>query len=289
MTRGPHAPTRHLRPARSTGAPTGGTPKPHGRVKIFGVSFERFVAVGDSFTEGVGDPDLTLPNGVRGWADRAASVLAGQSTSFHYANLAIRGRKMLGVLDEQIEPALAMQPDLVSMYAGGNDVLRPKVDIDSLMLGYDTAVERMRASGAQVVLFTPFDPGGFAIYAPLRGRFALYAEYVREIADRHGALIVDNWRLRGVYDDSRLWDVDRLHMSGAGHHRMAMQFLDALGVEHDLKPLPLPDAPQRTIRQRRAENLEWARLYAGPWVKRRLTGTSSGDGVSPRWPTLVPM
>ena len=76
--------------------------------------FHRYVALGDSFTEGVGDNDASLPNGVRGWADRVAEVLAGDD--FTYANLAIRGRQLLPILADQIEPALEMKPDLVSIY-----------------------------------------------------------------------------------------------------------------------------------------------------------------------------
>ena len=82
------------------------------------MTFHRYVALGDSFTEGVGDPDPGRPNGVRGWADRAADVLATQTDDFGYANLAIRGRKLQAVLAEQIQPALALEPDLVTIYAG---------------------------------------------------------------------------------------------------------------------------------------------------------------------------
>ena len=92
-----------------------------------GPVFHRYVALGDSFTEGVGDHDPRLPNGVRGWADRVAEVLATHADDFRYANLAIRGRKMAAILAEQVEPALALHPDLVSVYAGGNDILRPRV------------------------------------------------------------------------------------------------------------------------------------------------------------------
>ena len=103
-------------------------------------TFHRYVALGDSFTEGVGDHDPTLPNGVRGWADRVAEGLAARTADFGYANLAIRGRKMDAILAEQVEPALALRPDLVSVYAGGNDILRPKVSIDALVQRYDAAV-----------------------------------------------------------------------------------------------------------------------------------------------------
>jgi lysophospholipase L1-like esterase len=250
------------------------------------VSFHRYVALGDSFTEGVGDPDQTRPNGVRGWADRVAAVLANDD--FAYANLAIRGRKLLPIVADQIDPAIAMGPDLVTIYAGANDVLRPRVDIDALMAAYDVAIGRLTDTGARVVTFTAYDPGDAPVFGALRGRFAIYNELVREIAERHGATLVDFWRLRD-YRDDRLWDIDRMHMSSAGHQRMAIAVLDALGIEHDLQPLPLADRPVLTPRERRAANLEWARAHAAPWVKRRLTGTSSGDSLSPRWPALAPV
>ena len=118
-----------------------------------------YVALGDSFTEGVGDPDPMRPNGVRGWADRVAEVLGTGVAGFGYANLAIRGRKLREVLDEQLEPALAMRPDLVTVYAGGNDILRPSVDVDAMLAPYDDAVARLRQVSTEVLLFTGFDLG----------------------------------------------------------------------------------------------------------------------------------
>ncbi len=250
--------------------------------------FSRYVAIGDSFTEGVGDPDPDRPNGLRGWADRVAEVLATRTDGFGYANLAIRGRKLRGLIEEQLEPALAMQPDLVTSYAGANDILRPRVDIDALATAYDEAVGRLVATGATVVRFTAFDPGGSAIYRPMRGRFALYTEAVREIADRHGAHVVDFWRMR-EYRDFGYWDTDRMHLGTAGHQKMAMAVLDRLGVAHDLQPLPPTERPDLTAREARAKNLEWARTHATPWVHRRITGRSSGDLISPKRPDLAPI
>ncbi len=240
--------------------------------------------MGDSFTEGVGDPDPSLPNGVRGWADRAADVLAGQVDDFGYVNLAIRGRKMVPVIAEQLEPAVALQPDLVTLYAGANDILRPSVDIDSLVAAYDQALAELVATGARVVTFTAFDPGGFPVFGAVRGRFAVYNELVREVAEHRGVTLIDFWRMR-EYRDPRMWDVDRMHMSSAGHQRMAIAVLDALDVEHDLQPLPMPDRPVLTASQRWAANREWVSAHAAPWIKRRLTGTSSGDTLAPRWPS----
>ena len=251
--------------------------------------FHRYVALGDSFTEGVGDPDPTRPNGLRGWADRVAEVLAeasGPDGGFGYANLAIRGRKLHAILDEQLEPALALRPDLVTLYAGANDILRPRVDLDALVAAYDAALGSLAATGARVLVWTAFDPGGSAIYRPVRGRFALYNELVREAADRHGAGVVDFWRLR-EYRDWRYWDEDRMHMGPAGHQRMAIEVLDTLRVPHGLEPLPLTEVDAPSRREQLRDNLTWTREAALPWVQRRLTGRSSGDTVGPRYPTLA--
>jgi len=248
--------------------------------------FHRYVALGDSFTEGVGDPDPARPNGVRGWADRVAETMTARDPEFGYANLAIRGRKLRAILAEQVGPAIALRPDLVTLYAGANDILRPRVDLDDLMREYDDAVARLADTGAQVVLFTAFGARASRFYAPLRGRFAYYNELVREIVDRRGATLVDYWRM-SAYDDWGYWDLDRLHMSSAGHALMARQVLDVLGVRHDL-PVPPPlDRPVLSRAEQRRANWAWTRTHAGPWVRRRLTGRSSGDGLSPKYPDLT--
>jgi lysophospholipase L1-like esterase len=257
-----------------------------------GQVFSRYVALGDSFTEGVGDPDAGRPNGLRGWADRVAEVLAVRAeqdgADFGYANLAIRGRKLVAILDEQVEPALALGPDLVTIYAGANDLLRPRVDIDALGRRYDDAVGRLVAGGATVGVFTAFDPGREGLFARLRGRFALYNERVREIADRHGAVVLDSWRMRPERPET-MWAEDRLHLGPAGHQVVAMAVLDALDVPHELVPLAPPPPALRSAREERRANLEWARTHAVPWVHRRLTGRSSGDGIDPKRPGLAPI
>lgn len=252
------------------------------------MTYLRYVALGDSFTEGVGDPAPDLPNGVRGWADRFAGGLDRAQPGLYYANLAIRGRKLRQIVADQVEQALTMEPDLVSIYAGANDVLRPAVDVDGLLAEYDDAIGRLTAAGARVIVFTAFDPGSAAVFGALRGRFAIYSELVREIIEKHDATLVDFWRMHHLHDP-RFWDEDRMHLSSAGHQQMAISVLDTLEIAHDLEPLTLSEFPPLTPKQRRAEHLRWAKEYASPWVKRRLTGTSSGDGLSPRHPQLKPV
>ncbi|MFD1212310.1 SGNH/GDSL hydrolase family protein [Arthrobacter sp. GCM10027362] len=247
---------------------------------------ERFVALGDSFTEGVGDDDPSLPNGVRGWADRVAEQLMLADTSWGYANLAVRGKKLGQVLDEQLDPALALQPTLVTLYAGGNDILRPKVDIDALMAGYDDGVARLAASGATVLLFTGFDTAKSAVFGRTRGRTAIYNEWVREVADKHGALLLDYWRLR-EFQDWRYWAEDRLHMSSAGHTLMAKRVLEVLQAQD---VIALPELPALETLSRRAAfaaDAKWVRQHLVPWVGRRLRGVSSGDSFTPKYPQLT--
>jgi lysophospholipase L1-like esterase len=252
------------------------------------MEFSRYVAIGDSFTEGVGDPDPTRPNGLRGWADRVAEVLSEQTDDFGYANLAIRGRKLRPIIDEQLDPALAMGPDLVSIHAGANDVLRPRVDLDDLASAYDAAIGRIADTGAHVVMFTIFDPGSSGIYAAMRGRMAVFNEFAREISDRHGATLVDMWRMR-ERSIAEVMDTDRMHLNAAGHQHIAFAVLDGLGVLHDQEPLPGVTPPALSRSERLRENAAWTRDFLGPWVHRRLTGRSSGDSISPKRPTLAPI
>jgi lysophospholipase L1-like esterase len=256
------------------------------------VTFSKYVALGDSFTEGVGDADPTRPNGVRGWADRFAEGLsahaAAEGLPFGYANLAIRGRKLPAIIDEQVDAGLALGPDLVSIHGGGNDVLRPKVDIDALAASYDEAIARITATGAHVVMFTIADPGLNGVIKVIRGRTAIFNEWVREIAENRGATVVDMWRIRG-WKVAEVMDDDRLHLNAVGHQAIAIAALDALGVPHTLEPLPPVDLPVLSVREQRAADLAWARTHLAPWVKRRVTGRSSGDGVEPKRPVLMPI
>ena len=249
------------------------------------MTFHRYVALGDSFTEGVGDPDPSRPNDLRGWADRVAEVLTTQTDDFGYANLAVRGRKLGPIVAEQVDAAVALEPDLITIHGGGNDVLRPRVDLDALAATYDDAIARLSATGARVVMFTLFDPGARGIYGPVRGRMAIFNEWVREIAERRDATIVDMWRMRDVEIDGAM-DTDRMHLNSFGHAYMARAVLDAIGVEHALEPVTIDPLPVLARRQRWAANAQWAREFLVPWVHRRLTGRSSGDTVSAKHPDL---
>ncbi|WP_403025102.1 SGNH/GDSL hydrolase family protein [Salinibacterium sp. GXW1014] len=245
--------------------------------------WSRYVALGDSFTEGIGDPEPQSPGGHRGWADRVAEVLSIDHQPFSYANLAIRGRLLQQIIDEQVEPALALKPDLVSISAGGNDIIRPNTDPDEVAHRLEGAVTRLRSDGATLVLFNGPDIGMTPVMRRLRGKVAIYNENLRGIAHRHDAIVVDMWSMREL-QDPRMWAPDRLHFSPVGHHTIARAVLDALNVEHELEPYAPEPLPERPWRQARADDMVWAREHFVPWVVRRIRGRSSGDSITPKRP-----
>ena len=255
--------------------------------------FTRFVALGDSFTEGLFDPQPDQTNAYVGWADRLAGHLARSASeddrSFGYANLAVRGRLLDNIAGQQVDDALALEPDLVSIVGGGNDILRPKADIDALAAKLEHAVGRLRATGADVLLATPMDPRDAPLMKATRGRAAIYAAHIWSIARRHEAYVIDQWGMAALRD-WRLWSPDRIHMTSEGHRRVALNAFTALGFTAEdvgwADPLPAA-APISRIDAARA-NAQWAREYVGPWVQRRLRGQSSGDAISPKRPTVTP-
>jgi lysophospholipase L1-like esterase len=243
------------------------------------------VSLGDSFTEGIGDPEALSPGGHRGWADRVAEVLGEQRERFAYANLAVRGRLLQQILDEQLEPALALHPDLVTISAGGNDIIRPATDPDEVADRLEGAIARLRSENATVVLFTGPDIGMTPIMRRIRGKVAIYNENLRAIAHRHDAIIVDMWALREL-QDPRMWAPDRLHFSPVGHHTIARAVLDVLGVENELEPYAPEPLPVRRWREARFDDIGWAREHFVPWVVRRIRHQSSGDNVAPKRPNF---
>lgn len=246
-----------------------------------------FVAVGDSFTEGLHDE---VDGRLVGWADRVAAALAGVG-EVAYANLAVRGKLLDEVVADQLHRALALRPDVLSFHAGGNDVLRPGADLDAVARGHRLAVRRCTDVAPTVLVFTVLersgDGGGSA--DRLAARIRRFNDQVRATADATGAVLVDLARA-DVLTDRRLWHADRLHLSSAGHQRVAQAVLAALGRPHDPTwDTPLPPAPPVGALDRARDDAGWVRHHLLPWVGRRLRGVSSGDGLAARRPVARPV
>ena len=261
--------------------------------------YRSFVALGDSFTEGLQD-DLGPAGRHRGWADRVAAALAvtavgvgggvEQRGGLRYANLAVRGRLLDAVVREQVPVAEALAPDLVSFQAAGNDLLRPRVDLPGVLARYEQGVERLRAAGADVLLFTVVGrTGGSGRTADLLDtRFGAFNAHVRDVAARHGCALADLGGARAL-QDRRFWHEDRLHLGPSGHERVAAAACEALGLTGDAVlggppgwwRDPLPVRPPAGRRADLVDDVRWVRRHFLPWVSRRLRGVSSGDGLSP--------
>ncbi len=250
------------------------------------VVFNRYVALGDSFTEGVGDPHPTSPNGLRGWADHVAYALSQANSELLYANLAVRGRRMDEILREQVQAAVMLEPDLVTIYAGMNNLLLLRNDVDAMMARYADGLKTLQQTGAVVLAFTAADLGTVPLFRRLRGRAAVYNELLRGIADDLGMQLVDFWRY-SEFRDARLWDGDRIHLSPLGHERFAAKVLDTLAVSHELTSrsaaLPSSAPPSRDLRS----NLRWTAAFAAPYVAKRMRRTKPGAGVEPKLTTLT--
>ncbi len=257
-------------------------------------AFTRYVAIGDSFTEGLNDADPESADRYVGWADRLAAHLARMASeenrTFGYANLAVRGRLLDDIVGSQVDAALSLDPDLVSIVGGGNDILRPRADVDALAARLEDAVVRLRASGADVLMATPSDPRGAPLVKATRGRAATYTAHIWSIARRHDAHVIDLWGM-GALRDWRLWAPDRIHLTPEGHRRVALNAFSTMGftTEDASWSIPLPAAASISRADAARANAQWAREYVGPWVQRRLRGQSSGDTISAKRPTITPL
>ncbi len=264
------------------------------------IPWTTYVALGDSFTEGLWDcegrvdghrVDTTDDRPVRGWADRLAQALSARRTAagdapLHYANLAVRGRLLRPIVTEQVPTALALRPDLVSLVGGGNDLLRLDADPDRLARHLEAAVVRFRDAGTQVLLSTGMDTVDTPLVRRTRAKVAVFNAHVWSIARRHDAHVLDLWGMTALRDWS-MWSDDRIHLTADGHRLVADAALVALGLEPE-RPDWSSAAPPAT-RPGLRDNARWARNHLAPWVNRHLHGRSSGDGRTGKRPELTPL
>jgi lysophospholipase L1-like esterase len=237
----------------------------------------RYAAIGDSFTEGVGDE---LPDGrVRGWADLVAQGWAASSgQSIGYANFAIRGKLVWPIVEQQLEPALALKPTHLSFNGGGNDMLRPRTSISRVVDAFTHVLKRCDEEGVTLIVLSGANPSAqLPLSRVIQRRGDLLSAAVSaRLAERDDVVRAFNWPDREL-SSPPYWSEDRLHMNSRGHHRVAARVLSALGQDAPTGWWSLPALPPTAAR-----GAAYYRQHVGPWVQRRLTGTSSGDGREPK-------
>lgn len=244
---------------------------------------QSYVALGDSLTEGLCDISPQNPGDYFGWADRLAYILAyanpEREQPFRYANLALRSKKVADVINHQLPRALELQPDLMSIFIGANDLSGVKADPDRLAVQLESGVQQVVAQGSQLMLVTNFKPQ-FRFLNNLRRRAEIYNENIQEIAQKHHAIVLDFWNLHEFYDRSN-WAEDRVHMSSRGHRILAYRAAEVLGAPNArlFSEMEL-NVHENLPEQDQVNNIFWMWKHARPWMIRKLQGRSAGDGLS---------
>src|SRR5271165_125955 len=246
------------------------------------IGYSRYVAIGDSQTEGLWDGDDGV--GLVGFADRLAALIDSHYPGLKYANLAVRGRRVGDVLTDQLPRALSLQPDLVTVCVGMNDVTRPGRSFNRTLPDLEGIYARLAQSGATVVTTTFPD---VADILPVGGLFAprilRINRVIRTACDRHGFRLVDLYSAASMKEPDT-WSADRMHGSTKGHVLFASAAAEALGLpfsNHDWAHASL-GAGQPSFGSRAYAQLRWTQCFLLPWIWRHLVGRSSGDGCLPK-------
>lgn len=244
---------------------------------------ERFVAIGDSQTEGL--HDYYADGTPRGWADRFAEAVAAHHPGLRYANLAVRGKRTAEIRRVQLEPALALEPDLASVMSGVNDVIRPGADVESVAADLEAMYAALRGRGCRVITCT-FPLPSTGLTARVAPRLQALNARIREAATRHDVCVAELEPLP-MAADPRLWASDRIHLNPEGHARLAAAMFSALAEDGDTSwQAALPEAGSRGRLGAVASEAAWIASYVLPKVGRMVRGVSSGDGRVAKRPEL---
>ena len=190
--------------------------------------YTRYVALGDSQTEGLWDGDDS--DGIVGFADRLAEMLDELHPGLQYANLAIRGRRIRDVLDDQLPRALTMRPDLITVCVGMNDITRPGLLFDRALEDLDRLHQRLAQSGATVVTTNFPDIAQIVpIGKVLTTRMRRMNEAIVTAADDFGFRLVDLYSAPSMTQPDT-WSEDRVHGSPKGHMLFAAAAAEALNL-----------------------------------------------------------
>lgn len=228
----------------------------------------RFVALGDSLTEGVGDP---VEGGLRGWA---ALLTEGLGPGVRFTNLAVSGARTRDVLERQTPVALSLRPDVVSVVVGVNDTLRRTFDLHAVAAHLDEVYAAFHARDTVLLTACLPDPGALlglpgALARPLARRQQGVNAVVHALSERYGAYHLHAHAGAWVTDRA-MWSADRLHPGERGHRQLAVRF-HALLADTGLATGAAPGAEPRLPGPSRSAALWWLATRGTGWVARRCT------------------
>lgn len=250
--------------------------------------YRSYVALGDSLTEGLGDFDFEVSRFGCGWADRLAELFARVAyeagENFDYANLALRGSSLYEILTAQLEDALKLKPDLVTIFAGSNDFMRGVKHYPDMRALFRGAISRLHEAGAHVVLVNTVNPVHLGVFKHLSHKARAMSALINEVAAEYEVPVLDLFEMR-EFENLEMWCDDMVHFSGHGHIRIANKAAQMLGLDQGFDELSI-EQMERPDRSPRAV-MNWITTHVIPFLGRRLTGRSSGDGLEPKHDSYV--
>lgn len=256
---------------------------------MIGKPYRSYVAIGDSLSEGLGDFTFDHDRYHNGWTDRLAAILAQEAHDkgheFHFANLALRGSKLEKIMEGQLQAALRLQPDLVTVMAGSNDLMAKVEKLPKLRETLRDGIQQLLAAGCDVLVANTINPQHLKLFKPLRARADLFSTLIETVADEYDLPLLD---VHGISDFENLiyWAQDMVHFSGYGHIEIANRAAEILNLDYRYfapRPDSLPKASRSPI-----DTLKWVARDVIPFFERRLRGKTSGDGMQPKHLALVP-
>jgi lysophospholipase L1-like esterase len=195
-------------------------------------AWKHYVAMGDSLTQGYGDPVAGLAS--MSWADRLAEALRPLHPDFRYDKLAKRGMTSQQIVETQLPFALAAKPDLVSVLAGGNDLFDSNWQIGHTEANLRKLVGPFVEAGATVIVFTmndnsPMLPREIAAQRqPVYDGIRAINRIVRQLSREYDLLRVDMEHNQELQDNA-LWSSDLIHANMRGHIVLAAETAYRLG------------------------------------------------------------
>lgn len=250
---------------------------------VIGKPYRSYVAIGDSLSEGLGDFTFNLDRNLNGWTDRLACILAKEAEDagyeFHYANLALRGSKLSKIMEQQLQHALRMQPDLVTVMAGSNDLMSKPEALAELRVIYRDGLMQLLAAGCDVVVANTINPLHLKVFRPLRYRAERFSEMIEDVAAELEIPVLDIYGIES-FEQLMFWAEDMVHFSGYGHIKVANQAAKLLDLRYRYPELEEQELTK--ISRGLVETVTWVGRDVIPFFQRKIKSITSGDGLDPK-------
>lgn len=191
-----------------------------------------YVALGDSFTAGTG-----CPPGAR-WADRVAQALRGIDAGLVYRNYAEKGATTTRLLEHQVPKALQLEPELLTVICGVNDVLESvRPDVPAAIARLAESFDRLREGMPGALLISATLPEQWR-FLPLGARTKRRVgegvgelnERIRELAAERDIPLLEAAG-HPELGDRENFSADGLHPSVAGHRKAAEEFIRLIAAQ----------------------------------------------------------